>query len=303
MPEIEAAAKAIRRGGLVVMPTETVYGLAADATDPEAIARVFALKGRPSDNPLIVHIGSTATLDGIVTDVPDDAWTLVNRFWPGPLTLVLPRGPRIPDMVSAGLPSVAVRMPNHPVALALLAESERPLAAPSANRFMALSPTRAEDVAPEIRAGVHAVLDGGPCGIGIESTVLDLTGRIPRLLRPGGVGKGQLEALLGREIEARPVLQDEGARAAPGGYRRHYSPRTPVRLVPSVAPDEAGLALSGSPTGVRLVLPSDPAGYAAVLYAALARLDAMSVAEIAIEIPPDDPTWTAVRDRLSRMDF
>lgn len=300
MPEIEAAADALRRGELVVMPTETVYGLAADATNPEAIARIFALKGRPSDNPLIVHVGTTVTLTEVARDIPDAAWTLVNRFWPGPLTLVLPRSEAIPPPVSAGLDTVAVRMPNHPVALALLSESERPLAAPSANRFMALSPTRAEDVSPEIRAGLHAVLDGGPCTIGLESTVLSLVGE-PTILRPGAITRVQIAAALNAEVRERETVQDDGPRQAPGTYRRHYAPKTPVVLAGSLAPDDAGLILATPQNSRQILMPPDPSGYAAALYAALAALDREGPTRIVIETPPDAPAWRAVRDRLARM--
>ncbi len=296
--EIERAAEAIRRGRLVVVPTETVYGLAADATNPDAIARVFALKGRPSDNPLIVHVDTTPMLESVARDIPDAAWTLVNRFWPGPLTLVLPRADAVPDAVSAGLPSVAVRMPNHPVALALVAESGRPLAAPSANRFQALSPTRAEDVSREIRAGAFAVLDGGPSAVGLESTVLSLTGP-PTILRPGAVTKAQIEAALETEVAERAGSQDDGPREAPGAYRRHYAPKTPVRLAERLAPDDAGLTLDPPANPRQIAMPDDPAAYAAALYAALAALDREGVREIVVGSPP--APWTAVHDRLRRM--
>ena len=301
--EIEAAADALRRGELVVMPTETVYGLAADATNEEAIRRIFALKGRPSDNPLIVHVGTTVTLTEVAREVPDAAWTLVNRFWPGPLTLVLPRAEIVPHAVSAGLDTVAVRMPNHPVALALLAESERPLATPSANRFMALSPTRAEDVSAEIRAGAAAVLNGGPCAVGLESTVLSLVGP-PTVLRPGAVTRAQLAAVLGTlgiDVLERPTVQDTGPRAAPGGYVRHYSPKTPVTLAERLGANDVGLALSPTENDRQIAMPSDPAGYAARLYAALAELDRRSPERIVIETPPVTAAWAAVRDRLARM--
>ena len=302
MPEIEAAADGIRNGKLVVMPTETVYGLAADATNESAIQKVFVLKGRPSDNPLIVHLGSTATLEQVAKNIPEEAWTLVARFWPGPLTLVLPRAEAIPATVSAGLSTVAVRMPNHPVALALLSESERPLAAPSANLFTHLSPTRAEDVSSEIRAGISAVLDGGPCAVGIESTVLDLTGSTPTILRPGIVTPSQIEFALGCPVALRDLRQDVGARPAPGGYRRHYSPRTPIRLAERLGPTDAGIALTTAPARGRVMtLPADPAGYASFLYSALAELDGAGHPELVIERPPDTPAWIAIHDRLGRM--
>lgn len=273
------AALALRRGELVVMPTETVYGLAGNALDPSAGAKIFALKGRPANNPLIVH-----TLDplSVATDLCGGQ-SLLEKFWPGPLTLVLPKREHVPDAVTAGLTTVAVRMPDHPVALELLRESGLPLAAPSANKFTQISPTRAEDVSPEIRAGVFAVLDGGPCRVGIESTILSLVGK-PTILRLGDISKSEIEEVLGREV----AIRTQGEIAAPGMHPRHYAPSTPVTLVEELAGRE-GIALTGG-----------PAEYAAQLYARLQALDLRGLDAIYVEMPPETPEWAAVRDRLIR---
>lgn len=285
MREIEAAAAAIRRGELVAMPTETVYGLAADATNSDAVARVYALKGRPATNPLIVHIESTARLTRIAKSVPEDAWSLIAAFWPGPLTLVLPRHPDLPPSVTAGGETVAVRMPNHPVALALIAESDRPLAAPSANLSERLSPTSAADLAPEIVRGVSMILDGGPCRVGIESTVLDLSSSAPAILRPGSIGSDEIERVLGRSLaEAR----FGGAARSPGLSCRHYSPRARLIIVSS---GDADLAIGDA----------TPEEYTRTLYARLAAYDRESRDQITVEAPPEETAWTAVWDRLRRM--
>lgn len=291
---IRAAGEAIRRGERVGMPTETVYGIAVDATSPEAVASVFALKGRPADNPLIVHIAHLEQLSQVVKEVTKDAERLIERFWPGPLTLVLPRAATVPDAVTGGGATVAVRVPAHPVALRLIDAAERPLAAPSANAFMRLSPTRAEDVSPEIGWGLFAVLDGGPCAIGIESTVIDLTDE-PRLLRPGGVPRAQIEAALHRELAA-----PAGERRSPGMYPRHYSPKVPLRLVGCLGSGDAGLTFD-EPTGPdQTRMPASPAAYAIALYAALHRLEESGVEEILVQAPSQSSEWEAVRDRLER---
>ncbi|CAN5728714.1 L-threonylcarbamoyladenylate synthase [soil metagenome] len=276
------------------MPTETVYGIAADATSARAAESVFRLKGRPADNPLIVHIAHLEQLSQVVASIPEDAERLIERFWPGPLTLVLPRSLGIPDAVTGGRESVAVRVPAHPVALRLIDAAERPLAAPSANTFMRLSPTRAEDVAPEIIVGLFGVLDGGPCAIGIESTVVDLTGE-PRLLRPGGVPRAQIEAVLRKELAGAG-----NERKGPGMYPRHYAPKIPLRMAPALEPEDAGLTLA-DPTGpYQTRMPDEPAAYAIALYAVLHRLEETGVREIVVQSPPNHEAWEAVRDRLSR---
>ncbi|HRF60684.1 MAG TPA: L-threonylcarbamoyladenylate synthase [Fimbriimonadaceae bacterium] len=298
---IEAAARALRSGELVVMPTETVYGLACAATRIEAVERVFAAKGRPPENPLIVH-GSDWTLlrEAVAILDPDTestAGVLAVRFWPGPLTLVLPKSAWVPDIVTAGMPTVAVRVPGHEAARALIDAAGVLVAAPSANRFMGLSPTRIEDIDPRIAAAATILIDAGPCEVGIESTVLDLTAATPRLLRPGGVSQSDLELALGRPIEV-PDPHDHGARVAPGQYLRHYAPRTPLILVDDIG-DRPGLTFGDARYG-QLAMPQDPVAYAARLYAALAELDRAGYEVISVERPPHEPAWAAVWDRLRK---
>ena len=291
---IQRAADAIKHGHLVGMPTETVYGIAADALDPKAVQATFDLKGRPGDNPLIVHLASFEDVSFVASSVPEEVHLLSDCFWPGPLTLVLPKKPTVPDVVTAGLPTVAVRVPQHPVALALLKAAARPLSAPSANKFMGLSPTTAEDIDPEIAAGLALILEGGPCEVGIESTVLDLSGPSPVLLRPGAISREELESVLGVDIAT------GNERKAPGMYPRHYSPRTRVRLAESLTPAEAGLVFSDPFPGPQIQMSPDPRQYAASLYASLAELDRMGLQEIVIQRPPQTEEWEAVNDRLSK---
>lgn len=284
----------LRGGGVVVMPTETVYGLACRATDAGAVAKVFAAKGRPAENPLIVHV-ATPLMAGEIALVDERACALMEKFWPGPLTLVLPKREGIPDAVTAALPTVAVRRPDHPVAMALI-EGAGPIAAPSANRSSRLSPTRAQDVDPAL--GDFLVLDGGPCRVGIESTIVDLSDpEGPRLLRLGRIGKDELEQVLGvtvlRRKEGAPIV-------APGGYAKHYAPLTPVRLATSLADSDAGLTLGASANLHQVAMPSDPAAYAAALYRSLADLDRLGLDEIVIQAPPRTPEWEPIWDRLRR---
>ncbi|HET6498146.1 MAG TPA: L-threonylcarbamoyladenylate synthase, partial [Coriobacteriia bacterium] len=226
---IEHAARIVRAGGVVAFPTETVYGLGADATDETAVARVFALKGRPADHPLIVHLPSAEALDLWARDVPPTAHLLASRFWPGPLTLILKRGPVVSDAVTGGQDTVGLRIPGHPVALALLREFGGGIAAPSANRFGRISPTRASHVIDEFGAEVDYVVDGGPCAVGVESTILDLTSERPRVLRPGGVTAADIAELIGEAVEA----PSTGGPRTPGRLASHYAPRTPLRLARS----------------------------------------------------------------------
>lgn len=288
---VAAAGEALRRGELVGMPTETVYGVAASLWRPDALRQTFVVKGRPADNPLIVHLAHLDQLEEVVAVWTDEAARLADGFWPGPLTLVLPKRHEVPDEATGGLDTVAIRVPAHPVALRLIDAAGTPLTAPSANPFMGLSPTRAEHVA---LPGLAVVLDGGPCAIGIESTVVDLSGPAPRLLRPGGVPKAQIEGALGR-----PLLGKGDVRRAPGDYPRHYAPRTPIRLAESLAPNDAGLTFDEA--GERQIrLPRDPAAYAISMYAALHRLDALAIPEIVVQGPPRTEAWEAVWDRLDR---
>lgn len=294
---IAEAARVIREGGVVVMPTETVYGLACDALNERAVARVFELKGRPNENPLIVHIAGLDDLPKVAESWPPIVERLAERFWPGPLTMVLPKLPSVPLRTTGGLDTVAVRVPDHDVALVLIEESERPLAAPSANLFGRLSPTRAEDVDQELAARVPMVLDGGPCRIGLESTVLDLTSDEPRVLRPGSVSRADIQAVLGHPLGSAPP---PAARKSPGLYQRHYAPRAAVVLVETLPSGRAGLTFA-DPCGPNQVrMPLDPRAYAAQLYNALQRLDALGVDEIRVVLPPRGEAWEAVHDRLRK---
>jgi len=303
--EIEHAASLLRAGKLVAFPTETVYGLGANALDVEAVARIFEAKGRPTSSPIIVHVSSMEMARSVAAEWPPAAELLAQRFWPGPLTLVLKKQPRVPALVTAGLDTVGVRMPAHPVALALIAAAELPIAAPSANRFSQVSPTTAEHVRESLGDRVDYILDGGPCTVGIESTVLSLAQGVPLLLRPGGVSRQQIEDVIGLVDQQREALAE--AHPSPGMHPRHYSPRTKLLLAcdGSVPPDGAGayLQLHQAPAGaVRevVVMPADAADYAAQLYRRLHELDARNYDWIAVEIPPDTPEWEAVRDRLQR---
>lgn len=230
---IERAAALLRRGELVVFPTETVYGLGADALQSAALEGIFAAKGRPLSDPLIVHIADLAELEGLTTTIPAAAWQLAQAFWPGPLTLILPRGARVPRIVTAGMETMAVRMPRHPVAHALIRALRSPIAAPSANRFMHVSPTTAQHVLADLNGRVPLILDGGPCDVGVESTILDLSAPVPTILRPGGTSLEALRTVL-PDIHvpaARPTTSlEEQAQKAPGQLPMHYAPAIPLLL-------------------------------------------------------------------------
>jgi len=293
---IREAAEALLAGRLVVIPTETVYGLAADATNEEAIKSIFEAKGRPSENPLIVHIADLGWLEDLACEIPDHAIRMAREFWPGPLTLVLKKKPEVSNLVSAGLDTVGIRMPSHPVALKLLRQVGRPLAAPSANKFTQLSATKAENVDPELGAHAAMVLDGGACEVGLESTVVDCAGSAPRILRPGKISKLQIEALLGMEILVGP----DGGHRSPGLYPRHYSPKTPLCLVARLAPDQSGLVLTELTNPGQVLMPSDPIAYGALLYETLHDFDQVGIDKIFVEAPPQTPEWAAVWDRLRK---
>ncbi len=312
---IARAAEVLRSGGLVAFPTETVYGLGANALDGTAVGRIFAAKGRPPNNPLIVHVVDAGGAEAVAAAWPPTAAILAARFWPGPLTLVLPRRPKVPDAVTAGGSTVAVRVPAHPVARALLQASGLSLAAPSANRSTRLSPTRAEHVLNDLDGRIDLILDAGPTPGGIESTVLDLTTDPPRLLRPGLVSPEQLQAVIGPILLAAPrAASPDAPLPSPGLLERHYAPRTPLECISSARQRVEQLMGEGQRVGwlalgdggpppprvIIRVLPRDPAGYAAVLYAALHELDALGLDRIIADLPPDTPEWLAVRDRLRR---
>ncbi len=291
---LSKAAEILRGGGIVAFPTETVYGLGANALNAEAVAKVFEVKGRPSTSPLIVHVSSIEQARRYVTDWPREAEELARKYWPGPLTIVLPKSAKIPDIVTAGLPTVGIRVPSHPIALQLIEEAGVPIAAPSANRFKHVSPTTAEHVYEEFGDAVE-VIDGGSSQVGIESTVVSFAGGKMTLLRPGMISLGDLEQ----------AAAPNGSHPAPGMHERHYSPRTPLLLVSSAAdlPDGRGAFVwitdpAGTSRSVRM--PDDPARYAARLYDVLHRLDREKWPWIAVETPPATPEWAAILDRLRR---
>lgn len=314
-PTPEALAEAsrlLRADQPCALPTETVYGLGGNALSPRAIENIFKMKGRPATNPLIVHAADADRARALCTGWTDAASALAARFWPGPLTMVLGRGPEIAANVSGGRETLAVRVPAHPVALDLLRACGLPLAAPSANRSESLSPTRAEHVARAGLPGLALILDGGPCRCGIESTVVDLTTPRPRLLRPGALAIMAIREVL-PDLEV-PDPQSLLGGASPGMMVRHYAPN--ARLIPVDDPaahnpaDYPGIAgaLVRAPWDIPTrwagrpveVLPSDPASYAADLYAALHRLDDAGAATVLVQPPPPGEEWVAVRDRLAR---
>jgi L-threonylcarbamoyladenylate synthase len=292
--EIARAAAIIRRGGLVAFPTETVYGLGANALDSAAVDRIYEAKGRPPTSPLIVHVGSVDLARQLCTHWSSAAQRLARRFWPGPLTLVLPKHPSIPDRVTAGLPTVGLRMPSHPVALALIRAAGVPIAAPSANRFTSISPTTAEHVRRSLGDRVDMILDGGATDVGIESTVLSLV-ESPALLRPGMITREQIEEVVGPVAIAGTV---EGAHPSPGMHERHYSPRTRLVLLP-----QHGFSMCGHSArkaGHAVPMPTSPDAYAAELYSVLHELDEEGWETIYVETPPDEPEWAGIHDRLRR---
>jgi L-threonylcarbamoyladenylate synthase len=290
--ELTRAAEILRRGGLVAFPTETVYGLGANALNDSAVRRIYAAKGRPATSPLIVHIAHRDMIPSVAAEWPDVAQRLSERFWPGPLTLVVKKSREIPASVTAGLDTVGIRMPAHPVATALIGRAGLPLAAPSANRFTEISPTTAEHVRVSLGSAIDLILDGGPTRVGIESTVVSVTGSTPTLLRPGMISKGEIESLIG-PIES--VLQPPSGAAhpSPGLHGRHYSPRTPLYLL---APGDA----RPQGRGRVLQLPQQPEEYAACLYAELRQADEEGWDWLAIPSPPQSPDWAAILDRLRR---
>lgn len=314
---IARAAAVIRAGGLVAMPTETVYGLAGNALAPESIARIYAAKARPSHNPLIAHVADAAQAQALAAEWPEMARALAARFWPGPLTLVVRRKAIVPTALTAGLDTFGVRVPDHPVALALIRAAGVPLAAPSANRFTEVSPVTAAQVARGLGDAVDLILDAGHTRVGIESSVVDVSGGRPVLLRPGMITQQELEAVVGPVSRHRGVTHDREARPAPGMVARHYAPRAQVRLVAAgtlraavdtVRRDDASALLGALTRSVEAVeglrfarrLPAEPNGYAAALYDALHDADAAGCTVLFIETVPDDTAWEAIRDRLTR---
>ncbi len=313
LADMSRAAALLRAGELVAFPTETVYGLGADARNPLAIGKIFAAKGRPADHPLIVHLPEAAHLDRWAVDIPAAAGKLAAAFWPGPLTLILRRHPAVLDAVTGGQDTVGLRVPNHPLALQLLREFDGGVAAPSANRFGRVSPTTAAHVREELGDAVAMILDGGPCAVGIESTILDLSGSEPRILRPGMLDANAIGAVLGRP----PMFGgQQNAPRVSGSLEAHYAPRTRLQLV--AAADLAATAREALDSGRRVAVlaaqplafshgrllccpaSTDAAQFAHDLYARLRELDAMACDVILVAAPPADERWRAVADRLRR---
>jgi len=310
--KIQVAAATLRAGGLVAFPTETVYGLGADASNANAIKKVFTAKGRPHDHPLIVHVADSAQLADWAREVPPAARALAKKFWPGPLTLILKRAVRVSDLVTGGQDTVALRVPSHPLAQMLLQAFGGGVVGPSANRFGRVSATTAEHVRQEFGDSVDCVLDGGACDVGIESTIVDLSGSQPALLRPGWITATQIESALGTSLAA----PDAHSPRAPGTLAKHYAPRTPVMLVESDVIDELARSFARQSKRVAVLArnarqplienliwiaaPVAPAGYAHDLYANLRQLDAAGCDVMLVEQPPLAIEWAAIRDRLMR---
>lgn len=312
---IDAAADVLRSGGLVAFPTETVYGLGADASNPAAVRRIFETKGRPPNHPLIVHVANTDALNYWARDIPPSAWRLAEAFWPGPLTMILRRG-NAPLEVTGGQDTVGLRIPAHPVALALLNTFGGGIAAPSANRFGRVSPTRARHVRQELHGLVDMILDGGPCRVGVESTIISLVGPQPVLLRPGAITLSELQEVLGEEVAAH--AKDESVRA-PGMLASHYAPQTPLEVWPAKElrrrADElarAGLKsvallinpeqcnIQATPNLIVFSMPSAPEDYARRLFAVLRLFDKAGLDRLLAEAGPDSDAWQGVKDRMRR---
>lgn len=307
-----SAAEVIKAGGIVALPTETVYGLAANALDADAIAKIYEAKGRPSTNPLIVHVTSIDSAKSLASSWPVAAKKLAEAFWPGPLTLVVPKNSLVPDAATAGLQNVAIRIPSHPVMRAVIDAAGLPLAAPSANRSQAVSPTRAAHVLKSLGDRVDMILDAGTTEHGLESTVVDCTVVPPRVLRPGPVTILELERVVGRVKSDQPDVADGIAHPSPGMSHKHYSPQAAVKMVPAAKLAEAISAAEGpvgafvlagallNPKAIVTQMPADPVAYGAILYTELHRMDDAGVKTLVIEEVPNAPGWEAVRDRLRR---
>ena len=308
--DISRAASLLQDGQLVALPTETVYGLAANAEDPAAVAKVFAAKGRPADHPLIVHIPDISQLSRWADPIPPQALQLAAAFWPGPLTMVLPAAPTVSRLITGGQDTVAVRWPAHPLFQSVLDGLGHAVVAPSANPFGHISPTRAEHVARQLDGRIAAVLDGGACRVGVESTIVDLSGPAPRILRPGSISAAQLADIL-------PLSGQHSANAprVPGALASHYAPRLPCHRFEADQRQQLDPALwegrfawisldhaapPPQPPWQHYALPATPDGYASQLYGVLHLAEACGATHIVIELPPDDTAWLHVRDRLQR---
>lgn len=298
--ELLKAAQIIKNGGLVAFPTETVYGLGANALSADAVAKIYTAKGRPSRNPIIVHVASIDQAKSLVSSWSETADKLAEKFWPGPLTMILPKASMVPDIVTGGGQTVALRMPSHPIAQRLIELAEVPIAAPSANVSGRVSSTTAQHVRDGLGEAVDMILDGGPTEAGIESTVIDLSVEPPVIRRPGPIAREELEKILSFELRA--SSEDKGGTlVSPGMMQSHYAPKTRLMLVTSDELQATGLRLQASGKKVGLLpLMDEPQLYAAQLYAILHRFDAQNLDIILVEEPPREPQWEAVRDRLVR---
>jgi L-threonylcarbamoyladenylate synthase len=307
---VDQAAEILRKGGIVAFPTETVYGLGANTFNPIAVARIFEVKKRPYFDPLIVHVASQGGLDKLVSEIPPDAKKVIEQFWPGPLTIVLLKKEEVPEIVTSGLPTVAVRMPRHPMALSLIALSGSPIVGPSANPFGYLSPTTAEHVRNQLGNQIDFILDGGPCEVGVESTIISFKEKRPRLLRPGGVPLEEIESIIG-QVEVHPRVEDKPL--APGMLRRHYAPRTPILLdwenknFDFNRDKKIGLLVFQEPRWSFkfhhievLSKKGDFREAAANLFAAIRRLDELNLDVILAETIPEVGLGRAIMDRLRR---
>lgn len=310
---VARAVELLHQGECVALPTETVYGLAADASDDDAVGKIFAAKGRPTNHPLIVHIPSAEHLDHWATDISSSARLLAEACWPGPLTLLLRKSASTSYAVTGGLDTIGLRVPAHPLFSAVLVAFGSGLAAPSANRYKALSPTSAEQVVDCLDGRIAAVLDGGPCEYGLESTIVDLTGEVPRIVRAGPLSRQQVQAVLGCPVE----MPEEHDVIVPGNVRAHYQPRTPLimasleEMTGESLPANAGYMIYSAQARARLLalglapdeilqLPTDPVGYGKQLYASLHALDQLERDVLVVEQPPTEENWAAVNDRLRR---
>ena len=326
--QIDAAAAILRHGGVVAIPTETVYGLAADASNPDAVRRIFQIKGRPADHPLIVHLSDKAQLGHWAREIPEAAYLLAEHFWPGPLTLILPRNKHVSDAVTGGQDTVGLRVPSHPVALALLRAMgpAAALAAPSANRYGRISPTTAAHVREELGDSVDMIIDGGPCEVGLESTIVSFAADTVTVLRPGGIPLADLEKVLQHKVV---VADSSGSNVRVSGSKlSHYAPVTPLEILASSdlwqracelekqglrvatlewsVPDAAltqNKVHSDHQRIVRSAMPADPAAYGQMLYATLRRLDGAHFDRLLAEATPATTAWMAVADRLQRASY
>lgn len=315
-----AAAAILNNGGIVAFPTETVYGLGADATNPAAVQKIYAIKQRPATHPLILHIGNRAHLQQWSRDIPETAWMLAERFWPGPLTLILQRSRYVPDCVTGGQDTVGIRIPAHATALALLdaMHPEKAIAAPSANLYGRISPTTSAHVQAALAGKVDMILDGGPCQIGLESTIVRADHQTVSILRPGGITVAEIESALNRPVSLAYNNPEQTMRVS-GSLPAHYAPSTPLRLHTKAEIGEQALGLAGqhfqiavvtwsafdplslSAPGIRhIAMPPDPVEYGKQLYAALHQCDQIGLDFILMETPPQKPAWLAIADRLQR---